>query len=226
MEKLPKSEKRPNDVFLFGKNVSKSLSPVIHNTIYKKLGLDLKYSALNFGSIKELKSFISTHKFVAANITYPYKQYFKNSNLIVGDEYFNFDGQGAYAFLKREKALASKVVIFGTGVTAHEISKFIPATLVGRKYKNPENLIADADLLIDATPVNTALKYQNCYNKKQIFMDLKYFDNYDYSDIFDCAYDGRGMLVSQAILCIQQICKKRLDFDVLFDIAWRRINEI
>lgn len=208
---------KPHKIYLIGKGISKSKSPQIQNAIYEYLGLDWHYELMDTNNL-------DLSNIEVCNITYPFKQVCNNSNLYIApDNFYNFDGLGAYKFLEMNNVDMSKTVILGTGVTAKEIAKYTRGKMLGREAESMD----DATLVIDATPVNRAKDFLDFYDGKQTFMDVKYYNNFDYSAYFKTCYDGKGMLVAQAVLSIQEICKhynKKCDtFNTLFDIGMKEI---
>lgn len=62
---------------LLGNNINYSLSPLLHNTIFKKLNIDAQYSLIDTADKKEIKNILKNmklDKLQGLNVTIPYKQ--------------------------------------------------------------------------------------------------------------------------------------------------------
>ena len=66
---------------LLGRKLSHSLSPTIHNFIYKKLNLNLNYELFEVeeNEVNNFKSYMLENNIKAVNITIPYKKKFMNN---------------------------------------------------------------------------------------------------------------------------------------------------
>ena len=153
-KKLSKQKLKPEDnlcvnqknkVYLICEDGSFSLSPKIHNAIYKSLNLNLEYEALGFQNAEELLSFFKNYeiKNLLCNVTYPYKaicrkhfidegfddtevcKFSGGCNLICGPNktLHNLDGLGFVEFLHLENidVAGKNILICGTGITAKSI---------------------------------------------------------------------------------------------------------
>lgn len=129
-------------VGLVGDPIAHSLSPVMHNAAYERLGLDWVYVALPAPApASAQKVFEVAHElgFVGLNVTMPYKPLAVQSagevdasaeavgganTLLVKDgllRAYNTDGEGIVASLANDgelKVSGSRVVVLGTGPTA------------------------------------------------------------------------------------------------------------
>ncbi|EPY50300.1 pentafunctional aromatic polypeptide Aro1 [Schizosaccharomyces cryophilus OY26] len=63
----------PQKFYVFGKPISHSRSPVLHNTAYGLLGLPHTYQAYETNSVEEVESVLHSPDFGGANVTIPYK---------------------------------------------------------------------------------------------------------------------------------------------------------
>lgn len=186
-------------------------------------------------------------------------QFCQASNLIIkGKNIFNFDGAGFYEFLnlKNINLADMKVLVCGSGATAKSIYFAIKdkgcksINFVSRSPKNVQNIeektitynevnhnLHNFDLIVDARPLSfeeKLLKFEKP-NPDSIVIDISYSDKT--TGIISLAknfglqnFDGRGMLISQAVLCIQQILKscsidnaEGKDFKKLYNIGAQAI---
>lgn len=63
----------PMQFFVFGANVTYSLSPAMHNTAYKECGLPHKYSIHQSPSLRGLKNLVENPNFGGTSVSLPYK---------------------------------------------------------------------------------------------------------------------------------------------------------
>ncbi|EPX73209.1 pentafunctional aromatic polypeptide Aro1 [Schizosaccharomyces octosporus yFS286] len=63
----------PKNFYVFGKPISHSRSPVLHNTAYKLLGLPHSYEAYETDTVEEVEGILRSPDFGGANVTIPYK---------------------------------------------------------------------------------------------------------------------------------------------------------
>lgn len=148
---------------------------------------------------------------------------------------YNFDGWGLKKFLEinNHKISQKSILICGSGVTAHSIyyslgnanAKISIASRTGNNnkihnlnyvsYDLANQKLNDFDIVIDATPLGIRdkplLEIDN-FSKKAIIVDVTY--GKEQSNLIMksknkglVAYDGSGMLVCQAIFCIQELFK-------------------
>ena len=79
-------DNKQNKIRLICKEAKLSKSSLIHNAIYKYLGLNYTYEAISFSTEKDVECFISNESNLISNVTYPYKHYcfnlLKNNSLI------------------------------------------------------------------------------------------------------------------------------------------------
>ena len=127
---------------LLGSQISHSLSPCIHNEIYKYLAMPWEYSLMDIKDPKKAEAFIKCSCYKACNVTTPYKQLAfecadiktttaqvcRGANLLIptaeGIYADNLDGQGLLFFLKFKKVEVAKksIVVCGTGPTSKSIA--------------------------------------------------------------------------------------------------------
>lgn len=157
---------------LVGDPVAHSLSPVMHNAAYDRLGLDWVYVAFPAGSAAAAESVFSAARdtgFVGLNVTMPYKRLALDSADVVHEDAaavggantlsvidglihaFNTDGDGLVASLAVDGDVdvrGTRVVVFGTGPTAastvHALARHGAAevTVVSRDLARSTALIA------------------------------------------------------------------------------------
>ena len=68
-------------IYLLGKNIQKSLSPIIHEYVYEKLNINASYSIADLNDASDIDRFlndIKTNNIYGLNITTPYKYDVKN----------------------------------------------------------------------------------------------------------------------------------------------------
>ncbi|MBO8159259.1 shikimate dehydrogenase [Thermosyntropha sp.] len=128
---------------LFGYPLKHTLSPLMHNAVLEKMGLDYVYIPfeVNPGNVKDAVKSIKSLNFLGVNVTVPFKEeviayldelsdealacqavnLIKNDNgRLIGD---NTDGKGFLESLKEEGIpLKGKAVIIGAGGAARAIS--------------------------------------------------------------------------------------------------------
>lgn len=149
---------------------------------------------------------------------------------------YNFDGQGLINFLqiKKHNIDNNNILICGSGITAHSIyfalsqykntNVFISSRTGGLNktqninyidYSYANKILENFDIIIDTTPLSTFVQDLidiTKINNDAIFVDVNYSNN-DSMLIKKSfikgllVYNGIGMLVCQAILSIQEICK-------------------
>ncbi len=130
-----------SEMMLLGKSVAHSLSPVMYEAAFAKMGLDWTYEVADLACEDEARELIEHGEWMAMNITTPYKRLaFElagaaedtahaagGANLLVrttdGIKAFNTDGTGCTAFLARNGAAPQgrNVAVCGTGPTARAI---------------------------------------------------------------------------------------------------------
>lgn len=132
---------KPERLFLLGHPVSHSCSPVMHNAVYKHLGLSWAYESIDCANEENARSFLEKRDFLALNITTPYKllafhsataqaasaKLAQGANVLVrkGGSLlaYNTDGQGFVAYLERcgFNFSGKRIAVCGTGPTALSI---------------------------------------------------------------------------------------------------------
>lgn len=125
-------------LYLLGHPIAHSKSPVMHNALYRELGLPWEYRLKDCATEEEAHEFIKQRDFVGINITTPYKslafsaanlkaasaKLAKGANVLARKEdhlvAYNMDGDGCVSFLERKgfNFEDSLVVVCGTGPTA------------------------------------------------------------------------------------------------------------
>lgn len=148
---------------LIGKNISYSLSPVIHNAAFAHFGVDSEYVIFDIGSEAELISFIKekllSGTIRGVNVTVPYKVIVRDFilkedrslldesagmmgavNTVKCEEGFltgfNTDAEGFYRSLVDETGYSEggrPVIIYGAGGAGGAISTYLAATLKKEK---------------------------------------------------------------------------------------------
>lgn len=272
------------EINLIGKDLSNSLSFVLHSEIYKHLGYDLHYKNLEFNSSEDVLNYLrdkADNDHFISNVTYPYKKIVNDfccSNQGVFDDTCkacggcnfislkpflarNFDGKAAVKFFKmKDINIKDKdVVICGSGVTArsiaYELKGELPSSItiatrgdsrqinfeyaICKNYSDLYEEFANCDILIDATPLgvdDNPIIDTKLLKKSAFVLDIVYSD-VDTSLVESAkknnlvAFDGKGMLVLQAIYSIQEISKilglhneKVNDFEKLYNIGMKAIS--
>lgn len=132
---------KPERLFLLGHPVSHSRSPLMHNAVYKRLGLPWVYEPVDCVNEENARAFLEKRDFLALNITTPYKslafcnataqaasaKLAQGANVLVrkGGSLlaYNTDGQGFVAYLERcgFSFLGKRIAVCGTGPTALSI---------------------------------------------------------------------------------------------------------
>ncbi|MDZ7715367.1 MAG: shikimate dehydrogenase [Balneolaceae bacterium] len=138
LTEFKRSDKSKNPHFLlFGNPVDHSLSPVMHNTAAKSLGIETKYHAIALrpDELSSVSAHLNSEQFKGANITIPYKhmlmQYMdelsivaedigaintivKENGRLIGD---NTDIYGFTVPLRpvRDELYNTEAIVFGTG---------------------------------------------------------------------------------------------------------------
>ena len=64
---------KPMQFYLFGKPISSSRSPALHNTLFRQLGLPHKYQIFETDSVQDIKDILRSRDFGGASITIPLK---------------------------------------------------------------------------------------------------------------------------------------------------------
>ncbi len=157
------------DLFcIFGNPVKHTLSPVMHNASFKKLGMDSFFTAFEVGNIKNAISAMKSLNIRGASVTIPFKiqaakyvdkldplaRQIGSINTLLnknGKIYgYNTDGIGALEALKKNKVKikGSRILLLGNGGSARAIAftllaKGADITIAGRNKKNILKLIND-----------------------------------------------------------------------------------
>ena len=155
-------------VGLIGHPVAHSLSPVIHNNLYRSLGFDMVYHAFDVkpDQVAEAIKGFNALGFMGFNVTVPYKEVvFEIVDHIDSDAQaigaintvkidkgkligYNTDGQGFLQSLSQSgfSAYGTKVVLLGAGGSARAIGVAIAGekpesvTIVNRTFQRAEDL--------------------------------------------------------------------------------------
>lgn len=169
-------ELESQDFYLFGKPISASRSPALHNTLFKKTGLPNVYSLLETDNAQDIKSVIESETFGGASVTIPLKldvipllddltEAAKtigavntivkvssgNSSRLLGD---NTDWTGIRKTLISAGAQPGSGLIIGTGGTARagifslQSLGYSPIYVVGRTASKVDELISSFPGLI------------------------------------------------------------------------------
>lgn len=129
-------------LYLLGHPVAHSKSPVMHNALYQKLGLDWHYDRMDCADQEEARRFIEGQEYLGINITTPYKplafscadikaasaELARGANVLASKASkligYNVDGLGCVSFLEQKGFPFAKatVVICGTGPTSFAIA--------------------------------------------------------------------------------------------------------
>lgn len=125
-------------LFLLGKDISHSVSPVMYNVLYTKLGLDWVYELADLSTEEETKTFLEQSSWLSANVTTPYKplaaaradikaasvkltgganMLFRKGKKLCA---LNTDGLGCVRYIQHKgyRLGDAKVVVCGTGPTS------------------------------------------------------------------------------------------------------------
>ncbi|MDO4183030.1 MAG: shikimate dehydrogenase [Coriobacteriia bacterium] len=129
-------------LYVLGYPVAHSKSPVMHNALYKALGLPWRYSLMACETALDAQAFLDAGDFLGINITMPYKPLglevaaVKNATAVLAQganvllhnaqgalECHNLDGVGCVRYMQRENVLLhnAQVVVCGTGPTSRAI---------------------------------------------------------------------------------------------------------
>ena len=126
------------NIYLLGHPIAHSKSPVMHNALYRALGLDWEYQAMDCASKEEAQHFIEEKNYLGINITTPYKplafscanmqassaKLAQGANVLVKKDTtliaYNADGEGCVSYLERSGFAfkGATVVVCGSGPTA------------------------------------------------------------------------------------------------------------
>ena len=191
-------------VALLGHPVAHSLSPRMQNAAFAARGLDWVYVALDVlpERLEEAVRGLDALGFAGANVTAPHKQ---QAARIVGSDLRSVNtlvaGGGAYSTDTAILELVTnrhKPVILGDGGAAAAFRHALPAARVyARRAAWPPD-VADAALVVNATPVRDAVLVE--LHEGQTLVDLPY----PRSATADAAaaagatvYDGLDVLVAQ-----------------------------
>ena len=154
-------------LYLLGHPVAHSKSPVMHNAVYKALGLDWSYDLADRTSAEEASAFLRSREWRALNVTMPYKplalqaaddasssaRAAQGANVLVNWDGSlwadNTDGRGCVTYLQRRGAVVSgaRVVVCGTGPTSLAIlhacvqAGASGATLLGRDDTKAQSVV-------------------------------------------------------------------------------------
>lgn len=129
-------------LYLIGNPTAHSKSPVMQNAVFAEAGLDWCYEARDCASDAEACAFIGEKKYLALNITTPYKplafesatvtsaavKLSRGANVLVRKEdsllAFNLDGRGCVGYLEHAgfPFADARIVVCGTGPTAFAIA--------------------------------------------------------------------------------------------------------
>lgn len=154
-------------VYLLGHNISHSKSPVMHNALYKHLGLTWEYLSHDIESSEEARDFIDRRAFLGMNITTPHKpvayeaadiraasaKLARGANVLVNKEgrliAYNMDGEGCVSYLEQRgvEFRDRTVVVCGTGPTALAILHSVAlagaqkVVLIGRNKERTKKVL-------------------------------------------------------------------------------------
>ncbi len=132
---------KQENLYILGRGISHSRSPVMYNALYEKLGLDWHYDFMDLPSTEKAQEFLAAHDFLSINITTPYKpeaykaatykaataKLARGVNLLVNKDGvlvgYNVDGDGCVSYLEREGVdfTDKRVAVCGTGPTSLSI---------------------------------------------------------------------------------------------------------
>lgn len=264
------AENASDQLFLLGRDIAHSLSPLLQNAAMRTLGLPWTYGLRDEAAAEDARAFIESRAFRAINVTTPYKTLalecagcsekvaadhalfdaaflgsvdathlaaagLPGANVLINDASglvaYNTDGEGARLSLESEEISfgASRVLVCGTGATAHAIAraaKFAGASdvhMLSRttcaegivRYDEARDLFAAADIVINATPVgmheDDALPFHADWLKPQhVVLDAVYSHGETpfarAAESVGCRFfDGRGMVMNQAALTLSLV---------------------
>ncbi|MEG0070685.1 MAG: shikimate dehydrogenase [Raoultibacter sp.] len=155
-------------LYILGKGLAHSKSPVMHNALYEAMGLDWHYEAEDCATEEEARAFLAARDFIGCNVTMPYKplayesadvkassaKLARGANVLASKGghllAFNVDGQGLTDYLERTGfSFAGKsVVVCGTGPTslailhASVLAGAQSVTLIGRNKERSKRAIS------------------------------------------------------------------------------------
>ena len=204
--------------FLIGNDIQKSLSPKIHNVIYREYGIKASYDLFQIKNVDEIKNLTNVSD--GFNVTAPFKSqiisFLTNLNLDIDSVNtvtvtmngkkltgYSTDGKGFILDAIRLGLNLERVFIVGTGGAAKSIVHELKKIGIGFSVYNKQNDIKKEikkikpTLIINATPAKFYL--DNIY-------DLKYNDYEGMS--------GIGMLIYQAILSAEIFLNIKIDLKI------------
>lgn len=184
---------------LIGKDISYSLSPLIHNYLIEKYNIDAKYELID---LKEIDGF-KFNDYEGLNVTTPFKievlKYVKNKsglnsiNTIINKNAYNTDIMALDYFVKRKIKDIKVVGILGNSATANMIKDYFKENIKievlifsrtdGISYDDIEKY--NIDFLINTTPLGQG-KYikESPIDKKTLKkLNPKYILDYNYNPL-------------------------------------------
>jgi len=223
--------------YLIGYPIEHSLSPVMHNTAFKELGIDFSYRAINVES-HHLRSFIEETlrrpMVRGANVTIPHKvdvikfldevdplaKEIGAVNTIVNDEGvlrgFNTDGFGAFrALIEAYGSLKEmKVVLLGAGGATRAISYYLlkevqSMVILNRTERKALELAKDLRKSLRGFKVEI---YGSLLTKARLREEL-----FDADVVINTTPVGMYPNVENTLICKNFLNKKMMVFDVIYN---------
>lgn len=129
-------------LYVLGHPVAHSKSPVMHNALYRELGLNWRYDLQDAPREQDARAFLAAADFLGINVTMPYKPHAfqaaqvkdasavlaQGANVLVHEKRglacYNMDGLGCMAYLRHVGAqlAGAQVAVCGTGPTSLAIA--------------------------------------------------------------------------------------------------------
>ena len=156
-------------LYVLGHPVAHSKSPVMHNALYRALGLDWEYGLMDCDTEEAANDFLNAADFLGINITTPYKPaafahadvadssavLAQGANVLVHEggrlAAYNLDGRGCVRYLEMRGVdfKGARVVVCGTGPTSLAIMHAVVeagaprVALLGRDAKRATSVLRD-----------------------------------------------------------------------------------
>lgn len=155
-------------LYVLGHPIDHSKSPVMHNAVYRELGLDWEYGKADFPAEFQAQAFLEVRDFLGINITTPFKplalaaaawahplaRLAGGANVLVSREdglyAYNTDGMGCVRYLQSQGAplKGASVAVCGTGPTSFSIAGAAEAAgarvlVLGRNAGKSKRAVAD-----------------------------------------------------------------------------------
>ena len=166
---------KPQQLGLIGRDISYSLSPLIHSTSSKHLGIDAEYRLYDFSSAEDVNVFLQKtweDGSTGFNVTQPWKKIFGGQSIntlfrqpcTTTWSMASTDAEGFFAGARRigcRREKINRVIFFGNGGTVDAIASLLDVPIKGRTFHkwSPAELRSlltateeDGTLIVQATP--------------------------------------------------------------------------